>query len=1059
MDEAAPPKRCPLCGSLLVGGVSAVLCPVCVLNDDSVGAVEEAAEEIGSLQVGNYLLQEEIARGGMGVVYRARQSGLNRIVALKVLPGAAFSSASFRARFQREAETAASLKHPGIVAVHEVGLALGQPFISMDFIDGPSLATRLAEGRMTPEFAAQILREVACAVSYAHRQGVAHRDLKPSNIVLNPDNHPVLTDFGLACFLDPEVLEGVTLDLMGSPAYLPPERVATGKSSSPVMEDVYGLGAVLYHCLAGRPPFVADSIAELLAAVSESDPVAPRRLNHSVPVDLDTICLKCLEKSPVARYGSASEVADELGRFLRGEPILARPLAPLHWLCRLIRKKPLTVSLIFALFAAILVGSTASLVAWRRAATSAADFRAVAENRRVDLYSANLSAASAAMESGNRNQARELLAWCRPAAGESDLRGYEWFLLERLLRSGERFSTKAHDHILTALAWHPSGDALLSGAHDGSLKSWKRAGEEGLGLDRELVAPGGASIRQLQWLGDGSAFLCAQGAVIRCHRAGETVPLWEIAGTGFSLTADGRTLAVTTGGWFFYEPAGSISLWQMNSNVSQKPEFVRDFGFPARAVAISPDGRWLAAGLPKHGHHDSESDIHWCDLMDSAAAPRHLETSGAILGMTFSPDSSRLVVTTQFAQPRIHAFDVASGTDIVLESPHTARIWVALFAGNSSSLLTASSDRQLCVSSIDGGPAQSLPLAHDNEIWAASIHPSGSKVATGDKDGTLKIHALPLPASPLAAFPRHPHFRYAQPVFSPDSSLVYTCVTSPAWKIVAWNPGETDPHPSPFVFHPTAIDAAGNAAWRDTKKREVIHLSSAQQLSKMDFPAETWPETSSMSNHGASADGRLIYQFSETGHAATADLTTQEIRRLSDFCTVPPIVSALSPGGRFLVAGTWRELIVHDFQTRKTTRLSNDPHWAKAIAFSPDGKLMASGGNDSHILLRRLPDLAIVGKLSGHLSEVSGLVFSPDGHTLVSSEIGSGLRFWRLDTRREVLRIPLPEVCESLVFSPDGHSLAVTTVAPAASPQDGQVLVMPCPRDPLSGASKAADSD
>jgi eukaryotic-like serine/threonine-protein kinase len=497
MHELTPPNYSPKCGSVLPPGTSALLCPICVLTEEE---GEEAQEESHAHQVGGYTLLEEIARGGMGVVYRARQSGLNRIVALKVLPGAAFASASFRARFQREAETAARLKHPGIVAVHEIGQALGQPFLSMDFIDGSSLATRLAQSRMTPEFAAQILCEVARAVSHAHLHGVAHRDLKPSNILLTSDNHPVLTDFGLACFLDLESLEGLTLDVMGSPPYLPPERLASGTSSDPIMEDIYGLGAVLYHCLTGRPPFVADSLNALLAAVGESEPVAPRRLNHSVPVDLETICLKCLEKSPAARYSSADAVADELGRFLRGESIHARPLSPVGHLIKLIRRKPLAASLIFALAVTMLIGAVVSTLAWRSAESNAADYRAVAEKRRVDLYSANLSAASAARESGNRNQARELLSHCLPAAGESDLRGCEWSVMYQLLQSPELESLKAHEHILTALAWHPEGHTLLSGGHDGSLKSWKYTADHQLLAEKSILPPSQKRINQVQYL-------------------------------------------------------------------------------------------------------------------------------------------------------------------------------------------------------------------------------------------------------------------------------------------------------------------------------------------------------------------------------------------------------------------------------------------------------------------------------------------------------------------------------------------------------------------------------
>lgn len=1002
-------------------------------------------DETGGTRLGSYTLFEEISRGGMGVVYRARQDRLNRIVALKVLPGAAFASEGFRERFQQEAETAARLHHPGIIAVHEIGQAMGQPFLSMDFIEGTSLSKRLSEGRVSPEFAAATLREVAHAVDHAHRQGVAHRDLKPSNILLDRDNHPVIVDFGLACFIGRQ--DGKLMELPGSPPYLPPERISLGTQASPAAGDIYGLGAVLYHCLTGRPPFVADSLDALLSAVREGNPVPPRRLNHSVPEDLDTICLKCLAQKPEARYASAADVADELDRFLRGDPIRARPLSAAEHVVRAIRRKPVISALVFALILTVGSGTVISMIGWRSAAANAADYRNVAEKRRVDLYSANLSAASATMESGNRNQARELLAQGRPVGRETDLRGCEWFLMDQLLRSRELFSIQAHDHILTALAWDPSGEILLSGAHDGSLRSWRRSGESTLVPGDVLIPPGNRTVHQIQWLPGGECFLSAEGSKIRCRIPAAKQALWEIPGKQFSLTADGRTLAVSTGSLFFYEGLGKISLWTLHPEIANQPELRQTLPGSARAVAISPDARWLAAGLPRHENHDEERDLELFDLTTADAPSRHLETRGSILHLEFSPDSNRLVATTQTGNPMIHLFDLPSGSEQILPSLHSARIWSARFTSDSRSLFTTSSDRSLCLMTTDGSrPPQKLPLAHDNEIWASALHPSGAFVATGDKDGILKIHALPLPGPPLDGFPRNPHFRYARPVFSPDSSVLYACEAQPAWKTLAWRPDEDLKQSAGLIFYPVCIAPDGTVAWRDTDTRRVMLQKNGAAPVVAGMPPLSWPKTPSMRNYGSATDGRHLYQFSESGHAATLDLVSGGVRSIEGFCQEQSTASALSPGGRFLVAATWQDLIIHDFSTGKTIRQSNDPHWAKTIVFSADGSLMASGGSDGHILLRRTTDFTITGKLLGHQSEVSGLAISPDGRTIVSSEIGSGLRFWRLDTMREVLRLPLREVCESLVFSPDGRKLAVTTCPPASPPEAGQVLLIPCPR-------------
>ncbi len=1037
MHDSEVPRRCPLCGSPVPAGAGALLCAVCVLTD----APED--EEQDGQRIGSYTLLGEIARGGMGVVYRARQEGLNRIVALKVLPGAAFASAEFRQRFQREAETGASLKHPGIVRIHEIGQALGQPFLSMDFIDGPSLAERLAERRLPVEFSAHLVREVARAVAHAHLHGVAHRDLKPSNILIGPDNAPVLTDFGLARFLDLESSRGNTHDLIGSSPYLPPERIASPADSDPVAEDVYGLGAVLYHCLTGRPPFMADSLTALLAAVAAGEPVPPRRLNPSVPLDLETICLKCMETSPAARYAAAAEVADELDRFLRGEAIRARPPGAMGHLAKWIRRKPAIASLVLALLLAIVSGTAITLIGWQRAADSASDFQKVAEQRRVDLYSGNLAAAAAAMDAGNRQQARALLGACRPGRAESDLRGYEWFLLEALLKPREWFSTGAHGHILTALAWSPAGDTLLSAGHDGSLVSWG-LNDRRLVRNAEILPPGSPRIHQLAWMPDGSAFIAAEGDRIRCRRRGGTAPLWEIPGRQFSLAGNGGVLAVSTGWPFYYQAAGQAGIWDLAKN--QAPVLRRTLPLPARAVAISPDARWLAFGIPGQRHPDGERGGMFVDLTLPDSPPRKFATSGSVWSLVFAPDSSEVVTATASAEAQVHRLDLVSGREEILPVTHTARVWSATFSADSKSLLTTSSDRALCVLPLAGGPPDILPLAHDNEIWAAAIHPSGHLVVTGDKDGTLKIYPLPLPHAPAENLPRHAHFRYARPVFTADSARLFVCETSPRWRTAEWDFANGSVAPAATNFYPLGLDAAGTLVWRDNDARTLTTQQAARAPAAFPLSAESWPAVASNHHHGLSTDARHYYQFSATGRAATVDLATTAVRQIQNFCHASPNASALSPGGRFLVAATWTELIVHDFSSGKTTRLPNDPHWAKSIAFSPDGSLCATGGNDGHIHLRRLPDFTVVAKLSGHLSEVSGLAISPDGRTLVSAEIGAGLRFWRLDTRREVMRLPLPAVTESLTFSPDGQSLAVTISPSAASPREGQVLVISCPR-------------
>ena len=270
-------------------------------------------------RVGDYEVLGELGRGGMGVVYRARQVNLDRVVALKMLPPDSFPDTGDLSRFRAEAEATAALRHPGIVVVHEVGELDGRPFFSMEFIGGGSLADRLADGPLPGKVAARYVLEAARAVQYAHEHDILHRDLKPANVLLDEHDRPRVTDFGLARRMDREG-QTRTGAVLGTPSYMAPEQAAGHKDLTAAV-DVYGLGAVLYELLTGRPPFKAATVFDTLVHVRENEPAPPRLLNPGIERDLETICLKCLEKAPHRRYASAAALADDLQRYLAGETI------------------------------------------------------------------------------------------------------------------------------------------------------------------------------------------------------------------------------------------------------------------------------------------------------------------------------------------------------------------------------------------------------------------------------------------------------------------------------------------------------------------------------------------------------------------------------------------------------------------------------------------------------------------------------------------------------------------------------------------------------------------
>lgn len=286
---------------------------------------------------GEFELISEVARGGMGVVYRARQVALGRIVALKMILAGRLADAEDVERFRREAEAAARLQHPNIVAIYDVGEVDGQHYFTMEFIEGSNLARKVAAGPLPSRVAAGYVRKLARAVHHAHRQGIVHRDLKPSNVLLDADDEPHITDFGLAKRLSGEPGKTRTGTVLGTPSYMAPEQ-AQGRRDIGPPADIYSLGAILYELVTGRPPFQAETPLDTAMQVLHNDPVPPRLLNPDVDHDLDTICLKCLQKDPQLRYPTAAALAEDLQRYLDGEPISARSFNVLDRLARTLER-------------------------------------------------------------------------------------------------------------------------------------------------------------------------------------------------------------------------------------------------------------------------------------------------------------------------------------------------------------------------------------------------------------------------------------------------------------------------------------------------------------------------------------------------------------------------------------------------------------------------------------------------------------------------------------------------------------------------------------------------
>ena len=309
---------------------------------------------------GDYELLTEIARGGMGVVYKARQVKLNRVVALKMILAGQLANEADVKRFYVEAEAAAKLDHPGIVPIFEIGQHDGQHYFSMAFVEGESLAKKVANGPLPPREAAQLVQKVAEAVQYAHEHDIIHRDLKPANVLLDVNGQCKVTDFGLAKQMKADSGLTGTGQILGTPSYMPPEQAAGKIDDIGPAADVYSLGAILYCLVTGRPPFQAANPMDTLLQVLDQEPAPPRQLNPQVPLDLETIALKCLEKEPARRYAKAVDLAEELGRFLRGEPILARPVGVVDRTWRWCKRNRTVAGLTAAVASALIAGTIVS---------------------------------------------------------------------------------------------------------------------------------------------------------------------------------------------------------------------------------------------------------------------------------------------------------------------------------------------------------------------------------------------------------------------------------------------------------------------------------------------------------------------------------------------------------------------------------------------------------------------------------------------------------------------------------------------------------------------------
>src|SRR3989442_3410037 len=460
-------NSCARCGAELRPENSEGLCTRCLLEsglDEPVVAlpgqpvlspeIQNRKSKIENQKVryfGDYELLEEIARGGMGVVYRARHLNLERIVAVKMILAERFASQQIVQRFQGEVTAAAHLRHPNIVAIHDVGIHDGQHYFSMDYVEGQNLSQLVGNRPLPSAKAARYVQLIAEAIHYAHGQGILHRDLKPSNVLVDASDQPRITDFGLAKRLDGNASITATGQMLGSPNFMPPEQASSQRGKVGRHSDVYGMGAILYHLLTARPPFQAESFESVINQLLNTEPVSPRLLNSSVPPDLETICVKCLQKEPSRRYQTAQELVNELNHFLRDEPIKARPVGRFEKAWRWCRRKPAVASL---------GGATILLLLALAIGSPIAAFRINRERQRAELnlYGASMNLAQQAWEQNNIGRLRKLL----DDTQDSPHRGFEWYYWQGQSHLALK-TLRGHVGWVNSVALSPDGQRIVTG--------------------------------------------------------------------------------------------------------------------------------------------------------------------------------------------------------------------------------------------------------------------------------------------------------------------------------------------------------------------------------------------------------------------------------------------------------------------------------------------------------------------------------------------------------------------------------------------------------------------